>query len=66
MTKKQVIRFQEECGEAVLEACRQRRPGLPSVVLAEGAVLLEKFKAELEAKRARREDLLEVRASVRP
>ena len=58
VTKKQVIRFQEECGE-MLERLKTQGPGLPTVVLAEGAVLLEKFKAELEAKRARREDLLE-------
>ena len=58
VTKKQVIRFREECGE-MLERLKTEGPGLPTVVLAEGAVLLEKFKAELEAKRARREDLLE-------
>ena len=43
----------------MLERLKTEGSGLPSVVLAEGAVLLEKFKAELEAKRARREDLLE-------
>ena len=43
----------------MLERLKTEGPGLPAVVLAEGAVLLEKFKAELEAKRARREDLLE-------
>jgi hypothetical protein len=45
----------------MLERLKTQGPGLPTVVLAEGAVLLEKFKAELEAKRARREDLLESR-----
>ena len=58
VTKKQVLAFQDECLE-MLTRLRSDGPGIPTVVLAQGAVLLEKFKLELEEKRKRRVFLLE-------
>ena len=58
VTKTQVLAFQDECDE-MLERLKSSGPGVPTVVLHEGLILLEKFKAELEQKRTRRADLLE-------